>query len=294
MICRDHLLALLSDVHLLLSIRPEGNFFSILHQLQASQPRRQWVMMPPPHLRKNDGNTRLVQAFPQWARPFSLKIQRSAHPFSPEDVEDPPRIPWETYLYHYTRSCPGPWPGQTYEEYLLGLLRGDPDSGHTILDTLARIFSEGRIRAGSRLVRGDHPVISWTSRSPLELTSIRRWNPGLIRWTFEPYGIAVRKRVMRLQGAKPAIYGDDLVFSTLDASERYRFQMHRPPGISWKIEREWRSPGDLVLGHLSPADAFVFLPERSDAERLEADGRCRFPVIPLKRLLGVSSDSLDK
>ena len=55
-------------------------------------------------------------------------------------VLDAAEIKWEDYLYHYTRSCPGPWPGQSYRLYLESLFDekfsggafspGNPHSDH--------------------------------------------------------------------------------------------------------------------------------------------------------------------
>ena len=58
---------------------------------------------------------------------------------------------WGNYLFHYTRACPGPWPGQAYHEYLADLLDGRSLSGHSAFDTLIRIMEERLIRAGSRI-----------------------------------------------------------------------------------------------------------------------------------------------
>jgi hypothetical protein len=186
----------------------------------------------------------------------------------------------ERYLYHYTRPCPGPWPGQSYRDYLDSLLEGEGSCGHDALDTLERILSEGCIRGSHRLVRGVDAVVSWTSRPPQDLTEMRRWNRGLMRWTFEPYGIALNRRELRRLGAKPAVYGTSQLYQELSPEERYRFQSQGSTGMSWKLEREWRLLGDLVLHE--DMDAFVFVPTASDAEELERRGQPIFPV----RVLG--------
>jgi hypothetical protein len=207
-----------------------------------------------------------------------------AHPFRPHNIE-PRQIAWRNYLYHYTRSCPHPWPGQSRQDYLLALLDGDPFSGHTALDTLIRILTEGRIRAGSKLVRGEQPVISWTSRSPLELDDLRRWNPALIRWTFEPFGIAIEKTELRKQSIKPTIYAGENAYGRLRPADRFRFQRHEPPKCSWIHEREWRLPGDLLLSDIPAGKRFVFVADGKDRNRLEGIlGRGSFAVVALSDL----------
>jgi hypothetical protein len=186
----------------------------------------------------------------------------------------------DRYLYHYTRPCPGPWPGQSYRNYLDSLLEGERACGHNALDTLERILGESRIRGSRRLVRGVDAVVSWTSRPPRDLTELRRWNRGLMRWTFEPYGIAVLRRELRQLGAKPAVYGSARLYQELSPEERYRFQLRGSKGMSWKLEREWRLLGDLALHE--DMDAFVFVPTAADAEELERRGQTIFPVLVLE------------
>lgn len=281
MVCRDRILARLSDVHLILAIRSGGNMERTISRQQADDPRPQWVLIPAQPSKEYLGNVHLFEASPQRANPFWIQRETDLHPAHSASAPEAHQFPWGDYLYHYTRSCTGPWPGQSYREYLASLLRGDPDSGHTALDTLIRILREGRIRAGARLVRGSEAVVSWTSRSPGELSSIRRWNPALIRWTFEGYGIAVSRRILRKEGAKPTIYGSDSTYSKLREVERYRFQLHRPPDCSWKHEREWRTHGDLILENIPTDEAFLFVSRPDEAARLKSETACRRRVIIL-------------
>ena len=110
---------------------------------------------------------------------------------------------WGDYLFHYTRACAGPWPGETYDQYLLNLFDARPLSGHSALETLIRILQEGLVRAGDRMVRGREAVVSWSSLPPHELFLMRKWNRALVRWTVEPYGIAVRRDILRSLGSNP-------------------------------------------------------------------------------------------
>jgi hypothetical protein len=283
MVCRDRLLAALSDIHLVLEVRSNGNLEAVLREQQNVNPRLQWILRPRNTGRETGANASLLKRFPETARFFEqeageragrIESLRAAPPLKPADS-----VAWKEYLYHYTRACPGPWPGQSREEYLTALLQGLSDSGHTALDTLARILNERRIRGAARLVRGKTPVVSWSARPPSELSAIRRWNPALIRWTFEPYGIAVRKARLRRLGAKPAVYGPPHAFQRLKVSERHRFQLHLPPKHAWKTEREWRLAGDLQLDELDETQAFVFVPSAREAEKLAQRTCLRLPIV---------------
>jgi hypothetical protein len=186
-------------------------------------------------------------------------------------------IAWDRYLYHYTRACPGPWPGQSEFDYLTSVLAGQPSCGHSALDTLLRILKESRIHGSHRLVRGLEAVISLTSRPPPELAAIRHWNRALGRWTFEPYGIAVNRRWLRDRGAKPAIYGAGRTFQRLPPHQRFRFQAGDANRAVWRREREWRLPGDLQLS--ASMDVLVLVPDAAAADRVAAEVDCPYGVV---------------
>jgi hypothetical protein len=280
LLCRDRLLSALAQVHLVLEIRSGGNLASVLERQQRTNPRFQFVFEPGGETSANAANYNLLHEFPAFSKGFRVPestVSSSTIPsvagdadfsYDPDPI-DPDRIDWREYLFHYTRTCAGPWPGESQREYLLGLLAGEALSGHSALDTLIRILMEGRIRAGTKLVRGNEAVISWSSHSPGELFILRRWNPALVRWTVEPYGIAVRKDLLRSLGAKPAIYGSEPVYSRLAEPERYRFQLSRSgSAASWRHEREWRIRGDLVLSRLKPDAGFVFVRTEEEKAKL--------------------------
>ena len=98
---------------------------------------------------------------------------------------------------------------------------------------------------------------------------MRKWNRALVRWTVEPYGIAVRRDILRSLGAKPAIYGSEQVYSRLVESERHRFQLSRADkSASWRHEREWRFRGGLTFGKIRPDKGFVFVQTKEEKAKL--------------------------
>ena len=262
-ICRDRILATLANLHLVLEIRDRGNLLAILEEIQAKSPRQQFIFDSGTPSSTSAGSYALLEKFPEHACTF--KLPRCQEPTAGASIQNDNRLRVKdsallhvrstaalcasgNYLFHYTRACAGPWPGQAYRQYLLDLLDGDPLSGHSALDVLIRILQEGTIRAGARIVRGREAVICWSSHPPHELFLMRKWNRALVRWTVEPYGIAVRRDILRSLGAKPAVYGTERTWSRLGEPERYRFQLSRStPSASWRHEREWRLPGDLAL-----------------------------------------------
>ncbi|MFH1137995.1 MAG: hypothetical protein V1816_18140 [Pseudomonadota bacterium] len=172
-------------------------------------------------------------------------------------------------LIHFTRSCPGPWPGQGLYDYYGALLRGDPGAAHAGFDALKRILEEKLIRGSGRLTRGRIPVVSFTSLGPESLPRLIQWRPALARWTMEPYGLSLDKKTLRHLGARPVIYGAAEVWDRLPARQGFRFQMEGAADAAWRKEREWRVPGSLDLGLIRPGDMIALVPSAAEARELE-------------------------
>ncbi len=296
--CRDRLLARLADFHLVLEIRSRGNLLAVLEQIQSQSPRPQFVFKPEHPGSSNAGNFTLLKKFPEHALGFkspgpldSVKtgsiasadsLLSSKKSFCELPLTPNENISWRDYLFHYTRACSGPWPGEIYRQYLLDLLDARPLSGRSPLDTLVRIAQEGLLRASCRMVRGITPVVCWSSLPPRELSLLRKWRRGLARWTVEPYGVAVRRDILRSLGAKPAIYGSEQVYSTLPDSEKYRFQLSRSgPSAAWRHEREWRIAGELALGGVKPHQGFFFVQTAKEAEKFYRCTDLGLPVVAI-------------
>lgn len=272
-VCRDRIMGRLSDLHLILKIRPRGNLSAILCDIQARSPRPQLVFEPGKNDPSGRGNYDLLEKFPRYARGFTLPATGPVASKSAGGKEKRPggsdAVARGDYLFHYTRGCPGPWPGETYRQYLLNLFDEEPLSGHSALETLIRILQCGMVLGGSRMVRGQTAVSCWSSLPPREVSRLRKWNRALVRWTVEPYGIAVRRDVLRSLGAKPAVYGDEQVYAKLAEAERHRFQLSRGDRLSsWRHECEWRLPGDLAFDRIRPDEMFAFVRTADERERV--------------------------
>jgi hypothetical protein len=286
--CRDRLLALLSDFHLLLEIRSRGNLALLLEEIQSQSPRPQLVLKSGRRGFSNGGNHALLEKFPEFTIPFRCspsQKQVSPPPVLPAKPGEPcsPTPVWKDYLFHYTRACNGPWPGQTYRHYLLSLLDAPGTTERSALDSLRRIAEEGLLRAGCGMVRGKIEVVCLSSLPPEKLCLIRKWRPPLARWTVEPYGVAVKRTVLRALGAKPAVYGSEQTYRRLDPSERFRFQSSGADN-SWRREHEWRLQGDLVLDTLDPGDTFLFVQTTREKAELCSRIRTRLPIVALEAL----------
>lgn len=180
----------------------------------------------------------------------------------------PPRGEW---LVHYTRACPGPWPEQTLGDYCQTLIDGRPSSAHSAFHTLLRILEERKIRSSRRLIRGAFPCVSFTECLPDEVRNLIKWRAALIRWSFEPYGIAMRRKALEALNVRPAKYGDEASFRSLSEHDKHLFQLQKEQGEAWSLEREWRVLGDVDLDRIPANDLLVVVALLDEARVIHTD-----------------------
>ena len=171
-----------------------------------------------------------------------------------------------SHLFHYTRSCPGPWPGQSWAEYCESLVKNLPGASHTGFDSLVRILEEKRIRGSRKLIRGAGDVVCFSECGPQEIEKLIEWRKGLLRWSFEPYGLAFARESLFKLGARPTIYSIEEAFDDLSEELKHLFQFQRSSGKQWAAEKEWRIKGDLCLADLDDRDILVIVQTFQEAE----------------------------
>lgn len=172
------------------------------------------------------------------------------------------------YLTHWTRRFKGPFPGEKLADYYRSLISMNGISGCSAFHALHRILETGRIYSTSAKIRGKHQVVSFTSLAPHQMVNLMTWNRSHVRFSFEPFGIAVRKSAMRKIGARPVIYGEKSVYDRLKASDQ-PFYQYQGKGGKWRREREWRITGHFHLRDMAPDDIRILVPGRNYKELLE-------------------------
>ena len=289
---RDECLVMLADRIMAVEIRPGGHMERlVLDALHRGVPVS--VCQPRPGNRSGRANRYLIEqggrAYPgprlEVKPPEAKKAATAARPIVRADGRDvhPGSVSMEEpkVLYHYTRTCPGPWPGQSREKYYRALFRNEPGAGHAAFDTLKRILMEQRIRGGARLIRGGTRCVSLTPLGPGRIKEQVRWRRALIRWSFEPYGLGISREILEKLGARRVLYGDEEAWKRLPDRDRYRFQLVRPGGYDWSWEWEWRLAGDLDLKSVPKGHVTVVVQHPFEAEDIAS--RFQWPVEAARR-----------
>lgn len=227
----------------------------------------------PISVRPQGNHSRLIELFsiipgkvePKFQIEYAKPSAASFHPSQLPDLKVREEFEWE-YLTHYTRSSISPYPDESKADFYKSIVEGESGYSHSGYNTLCRILRNMKILGTDKLIRGGFEVISLTECAPSEMKGLMKYRPALQRWTFEPYGIAVRKDV--LTDARKVIYGFDYQYRFLQGDDRAYFQAVNDDEKSWRAEKEWRIIGNLDLKQFQPEDVIVIVPSFEEAEDL--------------------------
>ena len=173
---------------------------------------------------------------------------------------------WD-FLTHWSRSAQGPFPGQDLFDHYDAVLNS-PDYPGSAFHSLRRILDEGRIRSSDRFIRGAFPVVSLTALPPNEALRLMRWRRRYGYYSFEPYGIAIRKSLAAESGFREVLYGVDEDYEAMNAKDRPFFQKAGSEVADWRPEAEWRHLGDIDLSLIPVENLRVTTYRLAEAELL--------------------------
>ncbi len=225
---------------------------------------------------RNGGNqSRIIELFSvvpgRVSDKFVVEYQKPSsqifHPDQLPKLKDKGDAEWE-FLTHWTRTAINPWPGETKAEYYRSFFQQSEGYSHSGFNTLCRILRDMTIMGSDKLIRGVIKTVSLTEIPPWQINRLIRWRSPLQRWTFEPYGIAIKKGRLNEEGCRRVIYGWDYQYRFLQEDDRPYFQAIERDGYDWRQEREWRCVGDLDLKKFEPRDVKVIVHTFEEAEQL--------------------------
>jgi hypothetical protein len=224
---------------------------------------------------RNSGNlNRIVELFA--IIPDKVSVQFRIDYTKPQAIFQLDKLPvlevdegqeWQ-YLTHWTRTALEPWPGETKADFYHALsfaTAGFPRDG---FHTLCKLLKDQKILSSDKLIKGRFETVSFTEKAPWELHQLIKWRPSLVRWTFEPYGIAITMDALEKAGARQVIYGYDYQYRFLQGDDRAFYQAFDPEGSDWRQEAEWRFLGDLDLSRFQPEEVIVIVQTFEEAEIL--------------------------
>ena len=278
---RDRAVCDAADVVVVIEARADG-IMERLGRMRLRQ-RRALLVCPTDGSPRTSGNARLAAAGAStidWGggggpgRRNGAEAPEAARVPFPAGI--PPAVATWPYVVHFTRTCPLELPGESRWEFAGTLAASRDPLFHHGLRVLERIVDEGVVRASGRLIRGGRSVVSFTAAAPAEVAALARWARHLGRWTFEPYGVGLRREAAVRRGLRPVIYGPADRYAAIAPRERWRYQAEATGGVDWTAEREWRARGDVDLGSWAVDEGIVVVADQEQAQQIR--GRSPFRV----------------
>lgn len=242
---RDRFILEMADRIIPVSVRPNGRLESLLRVIQ-------------PH-GKIDASMQI-----HWAGSPGLPV-KLPDAEAVRNIVDPILEGW---LIHWTRASQGPWPGEKKCDFFRDLLESRSEYPRSAQKTFQRILSEKKIRASSWRIRNNQPVVAFSALPPSQALRLMRWRPRYVRFSFEPFGIAVEPKTASASGIRKVIYLES-PDPPPEGIPAYLFQGRGKKG-DWPIEQEHRHPGDFDLSGLNrneiqPADLMEMITKTNKA-----------------------------
>ena len=174
---------------------------------------------------------------------------------------------WD-YITHWTRRFCGPWSSEKPADYYKAITNSYDKYPRGADATLNRILSEKLLRGSSVRIKNGKHAVGFTDLPPHEAVKLMKWRKRYCRYTFEPYGIAIRKEAAIDAGIKPVTYIDK-TRGLSPLSGNFDPLSQKPDEYTqtcskgeWWRESEWRFIGSLDLSRFASDDIRVLIPFR--------------------------------
>jgi hypothetical protein len=221
---RDRFLIENADTILPISIRPGGKLQGLLQ-------------MATPSLKIDSA----------WSVDWTPGTPLPGYSLDPEAVRQDMDTRYTGTLIHWTRASASPWPGESLASFFEGVIESGEEYCRSARRTLEHIVTEGTLRASSWRIRGGMGAVSFSALAPSQAIRLMRWRKRYVRYTVEPYGIAIGEEAARLCGIQPVCYLERR--ETAPNQPEYLLQGRGLRG-DWPQEQEYRHLGDLDLSPL--------------------------------------------
>jgi len=228
---RDRAAIVLSDLVLPVSVRPNGRLAGLLRE---------------------SGIASSTSFAVPWVRAARSLRWEQRMPAEPTNLWQPGS------LVHLTRSCDGPWPGESHRRYYEDVVASTGAYARSGFATLRRILREGRIRGSGFRSRAGQARVCLSACGSREALGLVRFRARYARYSFEPYAVVLSPRAAIRLGARPVTYGSgDDPFAQGAGTEGH-----------WRQEQEWRVLRDVDLRSVDASEVLVVTATEREAREL--------------------------
>ncbi len=199
----------------------------------------------------------IIEMIPQNKVSYKFTSSRKSFPsfvkYEVGDISSKMRKLPRDYLWHWTRSCDGPWPNETIGELCNSIISSNTYP-RSALHSLKRIVSQQKLVASGKCVCESVPVVSFTENHPSDMKKHFSWRTGRHRMNFEPYAIGISRHLLEKIGAVPVRYNCDPSWDVIASGDR------------WKSEKEWRLRGDVSFTTEMAEGMIVIVKDKSERD----------------------------
>ncbi len=174
---------------------------------------------------------------------------------------------WD-FVVHWTRRSPGPWPGETANDYFRELVASKKEYHRSAWQSLMQILEENCIHGTAWRMPGGVELVSLSAAHPADMVALMVWRPRQVRPAYEPFGIGIRREALERVDGRAVKYLSLDEAKHYTAKERLFIQTVKPEGYDWSVEQEWRVVGDIALDGFAPEDVCLFVPDSLEEEQL--------------------------
>jgi len=178
-------------------------------------------------------------------------------------------LPHGDWIIHWTRASQGPWPDERKQDFFKDFAARPNEYVRSALDTLKRIVASKQILGSATHMPGGMKAVSCSSLSIEDALPLMRWRKRYSRYTFEAFGLGIRREAFMRAGGREVTYRDRK--SSPDGLDPLFIQSPGEIG-DWTKEREWRIKGDLAIDTIDRDDIILIVPDMSAQESLIASG----------------------
>lgn len=244
---RDRLAISHANIFIPVSLRPDGNLEMLLKQYL-------------------NGNKNVV--IDDFKVGYQGRVKKYKQVITKEDLN--PKIsnmPWD-YVTHWTRTHYGAYPDETSKEFYSKLVNSGDYYLNSAINTLKQILVEKKIKGSTHNIKDGMSVVAFSSLRPEDVLPLMRWRARYVRWSFEPYGIAISTEMAKSIGLRPVIYGKPSLYETLTEQDKPFFQSQGVKGGDWCPENEWRHIGDLDLSDIKSSDMKIIVGKSDEVKAI--------------------------
>lgn len=199
---------------------------------------------------------------------------------------------WD-FVTHWTKRSYGPFPSERPYDYYSDIVSSGDKYARDAEAALVNIITTGKIYGSLGNVKGGSAAVSFTGLAPSDAVKLMTWRKRKVCYTFEPYGIAIRKSAAINSGIKPVLYikrektnvkreKNNPIDNTHADPDEFNTPDELTQGYSkgeWFREDEYRYIGDLDLNIFDADDIRVLVPNEEARDRIQ--NITKFEVMPL-------------